>query len=329
MKKILFSIALTHVLVLYPLPLYFCTAADHGYFYQLINLIGSIQKHNFNELVEIAVFDLGMLPDELHYLKNIQKISVHTVELTHPNLLRPVRTQPLHISGMLSMHNYEMQNPGFLQNFIRRTWHKYVPGWYAWKPVIIKQALDMFPYMLYIDAGTTVYGPLQDLFLYITEHNYFFHNGSPWCIKQEATHHVITTFNLEAPQNAWILDLHTQGLEAGLMGLTRAMLQDFVLPMYELTKDLVHFEDDGTAHGKFGNSRHDLTLFSIIALQHNYTIHHHFKNPSEPCFLKTSKGIIPFHIACNKSDVQPYTIIYCSRKDIPELRDHIGYIRFK
>ncbi|MFA6066328.1 MAG: hypothetical protein WC707_04080 [Candidatus Babeliaceae bacterium] len=300
--KYIYIILAAYTAAISTTPLYFCTATNDMYFAQLINLIACIHKYNFDELAEIAVFDLGMTTEQRTNLKTVQKVSIHDVELTHPDLLKPVKT---------------------------RTWGKPVPGWYAWKPVIIKQALDLFPYILYIDAGTTLYGPLDYLFLYITEHNYFFHNGSPWCVNQEATQHVIKKFNLESPYNHWILHPTTRGLEAGLMGLTRAMLQDFVLPMYELTKDLRNFEDDGTASGAFGNSRHDLTLFSILALQKNYTIHQHVNNPQEPCLLPTTHGLFSLHIACNKEDLQKETAIYCSRSDLSELDKNCPYIRLK
>lgn len=84
--------------------MYFCTTADERYFPLLINLIGSIHKVNFDELGEIAVFDLGFTEQQLDELHCIEKVRVYNVELTHPDLLKP-------------------------NSRLKR-------GWYAWKPVV-------------------------------------------------------------------------------------------------------------------------------------------------------------------------------------------------
>lgn len=39
-------------------PQYYCTAANWPYFHRLINLIGSIHKHNYNDLEETRCDDL-------------------------------------------------------------------------------------------------------------------------------------------------------------------------------------------------------------------------------------------------------------------------------
>jgi len=280
--------------------MYFCTAANSDYFFHLINLIGSIHKTNFDNLSEITVFDLGLTENQKKYLTHIHKLRLLPVELTHPGLLTPYAT---------------------------RSWGKPVPGCYAWKPVIIKQALELYPLVVYIDAGTTVLQPLDNLFKYIQEKNYFFHNGSDWCLRKETTQYVIDHFKLNTLENRWLLDDNTFGLEAGLMGITRALWDDFIFPMYELTKNLDYFVDDGTVPGGFGNSRHDLTLFSIFALKNNYTIHHHFKDPHDPCWLETSRGTIPLYIACVPEGVTSFTSIYCSRHDLNSLSEYIKYIR--
>jgi GR25 family glycosyltransferase involved in LPS biosynthesis len=267
-----------------PQPQYFCTAADEPYFECLINLIGSIHKHSFDALGRIAVFDLGLTREQIEELNRIEKVQVYDLEVTHPDLLTRFKAQP---------------------------WGKSVPGWYAWKPVAIKQALEMFPCFLWIDAGTTVLRPLNNLFDHIRQHGYFFHNGSPRDIRHEATQHVAGQFQLDSPERKWILD--AQGLEPGLMGITAALCRDVVEPMYELTKDLRNFEDDGTAPGGFGNARHDLTLFSVLALLANLKIHHHFENHTETVMLDIHGKQSPFHIACVPTARSENTHIYCSR----------------
>lgn len=283
-------------------PLYFCTASNAHFFNCLMNLIGCLHKHNYNDMGEIAVFDLGLTPEQKDILNNIQKVSVHDVDRVHPDILTPVQTTP---------------------------WGKMVPGWYAWKAVVIKQALDLFDRVLYIDAGTTVYRPLNDLFDHIEHAGYFFHNGSPWCIKQETTEHVINKFGLNKEDKKWLLDESIKGLEAGFVGVTRRVYESFAMPLYELAHDLKNFADDGTCRGGFGNCRHDIPMFSMVALLNGYTIYHHYQNPRQDLQLPTSRGTITFHIACNPQDRTPNTHVYCSRMDVSQLHHNVQAIHWK
>lgn len=285
-------------------PVYICTASDEQYFPCLVNLIGSLHQHNFDEIKQIAVFNLGLNQQQLEYLATIEKLAVYSIEQTHPDLLKRFNT---------------------------RTWGKPVPGWYAWKPVILKQAFDLFGHeatIFWIDAGTTIYRKLGDLFAYTQEHGYFFHNGSPWPLNKETTQFVKNAFNLTSEQNCWMLDDSCQGLEAGFMGVTNKVYDTFVLPMYELTKDLRYFADDGTCPGGFGNSRHDISLFSIHAFMHGYTIFHHFEHPTDLMYLEVAGTKIPFHIACNPEDRTDQTHIYCARFDVNPSA-YASFIHFK
>ena len=40
--------------------MYFCTAADDKHYPLLLNMIGSIHKHNFYDVENIFVYDLGL-----------------------------------------------------------------------------------------------------------------------------------------------------------------------------------------------------------------------------------------------------------------------------
>lgn len=267
-----------------------CTASDEQYFPCLVNLIGSLHQNNFNEIKKIAVFNLGLNQQQIDYLTTIENVSIHSIEQTHPDLLKRFNT---------------------------RHWGKAVPGWYAWKAVILKQAFDLFGIdatIFWIDAGTTIYKDLNPLFSYTTEHGYFFHNGSSWPLNKETTQFVKNAFNLHSSQRNWML--HQQGLEAGFMGVTKKVYETFIMPMYELTKDLRYFADDGTCPDGFGNSRHDISLFSIHAFLNGYTIFQHFENPRELGSLNIAGTLVPFHIACNPEDRNQDTHIYCARFDI-------------
>lgn len=73
-------------------PIYFCTAADSRYYWQALNLIGSIQKLHFKELGEIAVYNLGLTDEQRSTLNRIQKVKVYEVEKTNPDIITPFVT---------------------------------------------------------------------------------------------------------------------------------------------------------------------------------------------------------------------------------------------
>ncbi|BDC34774.1 hypothetical protein Noda2021_07320 [Candidatus Dependentiae bacterium Noda2021] len=302
-NKLLFILSfIVFTLTLQAQPLNFCTASNAHFFNCLMNLIGCLHKHNYQDIGEIAVFDLGLSTEQKDILNAIQKVSIHEIDRVHPDILTPVQTTP---------------------------WGKMVPGWYAWKAVLVKQALDLFDRVLYIDAGTTVYRPLNDLFDHIDYAGYFLHNGSPWCIKQETTEYVINKFGLNHANKQWLLDESVKGLEAGFWGVTRRVYDTFAMPLYELAHDLNNFADDGTCRGGFGNCRHDIPMFSMIALLNGFTIYHHYQNPRQDLQLLTSKGPITFHIACNPQDRTPNTHVYCSRMDVSQLQQNVQAIHWK
>lgn len=246
-------------LPIYQKDMYFCIPSDSKFFDKLLMLIGSIHYTNFVKTKEIAVFNLGLTKKQVNFLNTIEKVSVHNVELTHPDLLK-----------------YFKKNKS--KNQVR--------GWYAWKPVVIKQSLDMFPYVLYLDAGCCVLLPLDDIFEYIQAHGYIlFENHARYTIGEHCTKSVHKHFMLSSSQNNWILD--TTPIIAGIQGLSRVVYDSYVMPIYELTKKLNFFEDDGSAPLGFGFARHDQTLFSIqarllgyevIPARKNYVVSDHGKN---------------------------------------------------
>ena len=111
-----------------------CTAADRIYFPHLLNFIGSLHKTNFNELEMLMVYDLGLTVEQISTLQKIEKLEICQVRKVHPDILK-----------------------GFIIHPNGRS----VPGWYAWKPVVIKQALEKNQTVLWIDAGTTILNRLN------------------------------------------------------------------------------------------------------------------------------------------------------------------------
>lgn len=232
-------------------PFIICTASNNGYMGPLLNMIGGLHKNDFSNIGEIAVFDLGLSEKNKNKLKSIKKVKIYEIEKVHPDILKPFKTRRL---------------------------GKHVPGWYAWKPVAIKQMLDIYPSILWIDAGTTINKSLADLFEHIEHTGYFFMSTCGQKMKEHTTQYIIKKFNLDKSPLKEILE--KQGLQPGFIGFTRKVYDVILLPMYEMAKELRPYADDGTAPGGFGNARHDQTLFSLLVLLNKLPIFYtyHYRN---------------------------------------------------
>jgi len=244
---------------------YFATSADSNHFSLVVNLIGSIHKFHNKDLGAIAVFNLGFTPQQVHYLNSIEKVTVYEVERTNPQIL-----------------DYLPRYKGSGSQ---------VRGLYTWKPVALKQALDMFPYVQYLDSGMVLLKPFTNIFKHIQQHGYFFvdcGHSIAWMTNK----YLINKFDLDTPEKKWILDPNTWGLSGGFQGLTRDMYESYVLPMYEFSKDLRNFVDDGTAPKGYGTGRHDQSLFSIWARLLELKVSHR-----EHGTLEIDGKEIPFNVA--------------------------------
>lgn len=228
-----------------PVKMYFATPVDERYFPWMLQLIGSLHHHNFDRIEEIAVFDLGLNQEQKNLIARIAKVKLYSLEMTNPDLLKHFKTD---------------------------TAGKEARGWYAWKPVVIKQALEMFPYVLYLDGGCVVMRPSDDIFRYLIKKNYFLIRDQEWFVGGRSRLFTIgemcvqpaqNALQLNTPERSWILD--QPGIVAGVQGHTRHMLKEYVLPIYELTKDMKHFADNGSAQLGFGSGRHDQSVFSGYA----------------------------------------------------------------
>ena len=265
---------------------YYCTAADTKFFDRLKNLVGSIHRFDFENLGEIAVFDLGLTQAQRNQLKNMQKVSLHTVEITHPDIIKQF---VISRSGRLTI------------------------GHFAWKPVVIKQALEFFPYVLYMDAGLTVLKNLDGLFEHINIQGYFLvvlgdctYKGVPrWhSIKNRSTTHAIETIlhNLSKEQKEVILAKPT--LSAGLQGVTHLVWDEYIIPMYKNSFDISLFKDDGSSPFGWGEARHDQSLYSMYAHQIGYKL-----NQEGWSLIETARGERRIHITDLPSKINQETII--------------------
>lgn len=265
----------------------YCTCADEYHYPLLTNLIASIHTNDYEKLFHIAVYDLGLTRAQRTELNNLAKVTVYDLEKTHPDILTP---------------------------FLTANWGRKVRGWFAWKPVAIKQTLDIFPYCLYIDAGALILRSPSTLFDHIREHGYFLMEVHDHDIEENMTQLVRNKLvsQLDPVKQSIVMSPDTRTIAAGLQGMSRSqhVYTNYVLPMYELSRDLELFKDDGSAPLGFGGARHDQTVFAIMAYVCNLTIH-----PVGWMNLSAGGNSTRFHIHWNKTEINRETTIYQCRWD--------------
>lgn len=279
--------------------MYFCTAADEKHYPLLINMIGSLHKFNYYDIVEIRVYDIGLNENQKRELENIKKVKVCEIERTNPQILEYIQTSDTKLSK----------------------------GAFSWKPVVIKDALDHQPYTLYLDAGTTILKPINNIFKHIIDKGYLLFDCGH-SIKWMTTKYVIESQNLNSEENKWILQDDVFGIDAGFQGISKELYDSYVVPVYDLTKDINNFLDDKTCPNGFGCARQDQTLFSIQARKLGLDLIYH-DNKDKPCYLKVDGKDIDFHITHTKSLITDKTYIYRSRWDFnyPSFKQSMNYIK--
>ncbi len=267
-------------------PMYFCTATDDRHFPLLLNLLGSIHQHNFYDVEKVFVYDLGLSEVNRRQLGNIKRVELCEIDQTNPDMLKDIET------GV----------------------NRKVRGLFSWKPVVLKDALDRCPYVLYLDAGTTILKPLNKLFKHIEQNGYFFVDCGR-SIKWMATDYIIKKLELSSEENKFLLDESLAGIDGGFQGVSRKIYDEYVIPMYELSKDIKNFVDDGTTSEGWGTGRHDQTLFSILARQLKYKVEVH-DNDAVECNLLVNQNKEKVHITHRRDRVNNDTLVFRSRWSI-------------
>lgn len=232
--------------------LYFATAADTTYFECALNLISGIQRYHLGFIGEIAVFDLGLTQEEREELNGLAYVKVYEVEKVNPD----------------EFTEFTVDGSG-----------KKARGLYSWKPVVLKQALDLYEEVFYIDAGISILAPFYPLFEKLHDNGFFFIDcAQP--IREIITQRVVERLSLQGSAGQRILE--EVGISAGFQGVTRSIYQSYILPMYKLAHDIKNFEDDGSAPQGFGSARHDQTLFSIYARKLGFEVYRSLKKRRLP-----------------------------------------------
>lgn len=221
----------------------FVTVSDTEHFPWAKNLIESILKYNYTKVSRIAVFDLGLLPSEINELKEMPFVEVHEIE----NI-----------------------NPDMRKKFAVRTNERLARGWYSWKPVVLKQAFELFPDFLYLDSGIEVMSPLDDIFYEIKNAGYYLYD-CPHLIFPVVTDRLVKLLELDRSENKWILEKN--GISAGIIGLSQSMRDSFIMPVYEWASNIYHFEDNGTAPWGYGFARYEQAMLSVLAHKLGLKLH--------------------------------------------------------
>jgi hypothetical protein len=280
----------------YPIPQYYCTSADKEHFELLLNLIGSIHKTNFGNLQEIAVFDLGFTKKQCKLLQTINKVQVYNLEKTNPQMFERMLTGPT----------------------------RKVRGCFTWKPVAIKQGLELFPYMLYLDAGISVLQPLDTLFEHIENKGYFLvdcGHDIACRLTKNVLHNIINEQFSEHKHH--LLSPNALSISAGMQGLSRKVYDDYVLPIYQLSSNISIFEDDGSSPLGLGAARHDQPLYSIYANIQNFDISLQGWIPLE----SKNNPLDPIHVHWDSQALLPETSIFISQNGMRyKFKD---FIKFK
>ncbi len=280
MRRILIVVFLLTNSCSFGIPHYYATSADANFFNKLVTLIETIQKNDGQDFSEIAVFDLGFKSWQREYLVNLERVKVCDLEMVHPDLLKYFQTS----SG-----------------------GRKVRGWFAWKPVAIKQALDLYPYVLYLDAAMEIYRPLDDLFQHIAQVGYWFvDSGDPkeQSLPYRVTKPVVSQIikKLSPDLQMMLLSDDVKLISAGIQGLSRKVYDSYVFPVYQCAYNLELFADDGSCQLGFGAARHDQAIFSI------YTVLNGFKISRQGWqTLQVGDRVVPFHKHWNRKELNEFS----------------------
>lgn len=293
--------------------IYICTAANSPYFKRLINLIGSLHATQFDQIAEIAVYDLGLSEDQVKLLRSVKKVVVLPLNAENSEVLKPI------FIPANKMHpDYPYQN-------------RNVIGAYSWKAVVFKRALQRWKDkpIIWLDAGTTVLKSLQPLVEHIKNVGYFLctpdYGDTP--LSWGTIKAVIKRLNLDDDTRSWILK--KPFAMAGIVGFSQKVADCLINPLYECTKDLSWFIDDGSTADGYGTGRYEQTLLSLFAYLAGLAIVTQNHTQATPILLSTEKGITPFYITWVDWMVNSQTCIFSSRAHMPQYDRFVKAIRRK
>jgi hypothetical protein len=273
------------VINLFCVETYYCSAADSNHFSMVKNLIGSIHKED-PDAKKILIFNLGLSDNEIEYLNSLKSVFVKNIK----------------------------QNYSYLtEDFLTSEWGRKVKGYFTWKPIVIKEALDECPYVLYLDSGTMILKDITPIFECIIDQGYYLLSctNNENCnvvnrITNDVKDFVIKKFN---SHYNFLMDKSTTMIDAGLQGINKnsEIYNKYLIPVYNLASNINLFKDDGSALFGYGAGRHDQTLFTIYAHILNLNIF------PEGFF---NYKFNTYHTHWDRAEINNKTLVYRCRNDI-------------
>ncbi len=292
---------------------YICTAANATYFKRLVNLIGSLHASQFDDIAEIAVYDLGLTEEQKKFLYSIKKLVLLPLNPENPQAL-----QQISIPKNINHPEFPYQNT-------------FVLGAYAWKPMVFKKALNRWKDkpIIWLDAGTTVYKSLRPLAEHIKIVGYFLctTDSSNRSLKWGTTKTIIKRLNLDNEELHWILT--KQFAMAGVVGFSYKVVECLINPLFECSKDLTWFIDDGSTPDGYGTGRYEQTLLSLFAHLSGLSIFTQDDSQIAPIRLSNEHSTEKFYITWIESRVDERTHIYSSRNSMPKFDQFSKMIKRK
>lgn len=210
-------------------PLVVVSAASYLYFDRLRNLVGSVHRHEGWQNTPVVVYDIGLSPAQV-----AEAQSWCAVRVVAPAAWRE---WPEHVR--------ELQT-------------------YAWKPLIIADALREHRWVLWQDAGQELRAPLDVVRELLYRHGHVLFTNPPWDLC--ALTHSATLEALGEPADAWC---HLPQCGGSTVGIDReaAFAHDVVGPWTACALDQTCIAPSGAT---VRNHRFDQSVLSVLAHKHGY-----------------------------------------------------------
>jgi hypothetical protein len=236
------------------------TGADSAFGVPLANLVGSI--HFWMPETKIAIFNLGLEPDELQIVGSWRNCRMHWSPSGPPSRLRVAR---------------RWKSCPHLRNL----------KWYAWKPPAIVEALQTYGTVLWIDAGCDLRSPLGRIEKVLDRDGYFFAKGQD--LDMTAKLHKGCLRELGLRKTDFV---GKPSFSGGLQGYVRgrAAGRNILMPMYVAACRRNCIAPPGSS---LRNHRYDQSILSLLAYTCSRVVKDHTEflcsnrselkpNPAEP-----------------------------------------------
>ncbi len=159
------------------------------------------------------------------------------------------------------------------------------------RPFVFKQALEMFPYVLWIDPGFISLNEMNDLFNYIKQKKTFL------CMLPKSKSfknltddvYIIDKFNLRSPGNKWILSQNP--VVTSIVGLDKSMLAEISVPYYDISNELKSYNQ---------------SILSVLAYTKCLKILRTNFDKDEPVYLDIDSKTVPFYFTFDKYNSSDY-----------------------